>query len=227
MANASADKLKALALRHGEKAVMGVTALLCLFFLYTALTLPTIDVTPEQVKQLADSAQSNLARKQEPNDILKLLESQKIKNPGFEAMVDQQKENVLVATNFRPVQLWVSPEPGAGLIRDQPELIAVTELYAYPGRGGALVYELDDAGNRIPDPDADKNKDEATEARRKKKQGHLSEGAARKKAADARKKEEEKKKREVEAQQKLKRLAGGAEVKKEEAGSETRGPRSR
>ena len=36
MANASADKLKALALRHGEKAVMGVTALLCLFFLYTA-----------------------------------------------------------------------------------------------------------------------------------------------------------------------------------------------
>ena len=124
---------------------------------------------------------------------------------------------MLVAANFRPVQLWVSPEPGAGLIRDQPELIAVTELYAYPGRGGALVYELDDAGNRIPDPDADKNKDEATEARRKKKQGHLSESAARKKAAEARKKEEEKKKREIEAQRKIARLAGGAEAKKEEA----------
>ena len=177
MANASADKLKALALRHGEKAVMGVTALLCLFFLYTALTLPTIDVTPEQVKQAAEPAQSNIARKQEPNDILKLLEDQKIKNPGFEAMVDQQKRDLLVAANFRPVQLWVSPEPGAGLIRDQPELVAVTELYAYPGRGGALVYELDDAGNRIPDPDADKNKDEATEARRKNKAPERGRGA--------------------------------------------------
>ena len=119
----------------------------------------TIDLTPDQVKQAADSAQSNLSRKQEPNDILKLLEEQKIKNPGFEAMVEQQEKNLLVAANFRPPQLWVTPEPGAGLIRDQPELIAVTELYAYPGRGGALVYELDDAGNRIPDPDADKHKD--------------------------------------------------------------------
>ena len=217
MANASADKLKALALRHGEKVVMGVTALLCLFFLYTALTMPTIDLTPDQVKQAADQAQSNLARKQEPNDILKLLDDQKIKNPGFEAMVDQQKSNLLVAANFRPVQLWVSPEPGAGLIRDQPELVAVTELYAYPGRGGALIYELDDAGNRIPDPDATKNKDEATEARRKKKQGHLGERAARKKAEEARKKDEEKKKREIEAARKIARLAGGAEVKKEEA----------
>ncbi len=224
MANASADKLKALALRHGEKAVMAVTALLCLFFLYTALTLPTIDVTPDQVKGAADQAQTNLNRKQEPNDILKLLESQKIQNPGFEAMVDQQKENVLVAANFRPIQLWVSPEPGAGLIRDQPELIAVTEIYAYPGRGGALVYELDDAGNRIPDPEADKHKDEATEARRKKKQGHLSESAARKKAAEARKKEEEKKKIEIENARKLARLAGGGAAKKEEAGTETPGP---
>ena len=42
------------------------------------------------------------------------------------------------------------PEPGAGLIRDTPELIAPTELYAYPGRGGALVYELDE--QRQPDP---------------------------------------------------------------------------
>ena len=43
------------------------------------------------------------------------------------------------------------PEPGAGLIRDTPVLIAPTELYAYPGRGGALVYELDEQGNRKPD----------------------------------------------------------------------------
>ena len=40
---------------------------------------------------------------------------------------------------------------------------------------------------------------------------------------EARKKEEEKKKRDIEAKQKLARLAGGAEVKKEEAAAETPG----
>ena len=58
---------------------------------------------------------------------------------------------MLVADNYTPEREWVSPEPGAGLIRDTPVLIAPTDLYAYPGRGGALVYALDDQGKRIPD----------------------------------------------------------------------------
>ena len=58
---------------------------------------------------------------------------------------------MLVADNYKPDREWVTPEPGAGLIRDTPVLIAPTELYAYPGRGGALVYDLDENGNRKPD----------------------------------------------------------------------------
>ncbi len=49
-----------------------------------------------------------------------------------------------------------------------PELIAPTELYAYPGRGGALVYALDDDGKRIPE-DENKAPDPVVQKRRKKK----------------------------------------------------------
>ena len=58
---------------------------------------------------------------------------------------------MLVADNYKPDREWVTPEPGAGLLRDTPVLIAPTELYAYPGRGGALVYDLDENGNRKPE----------------------------------------------------------------------------
>ena len=53
MANASADKLKILALRHGEKAVMTVTTMLCVLFLYKAVTRETITLTPEDFNTLA------------------------------------------------------------------------------------------------------------------------------------------------------------------------------
>src|SRR4051812_29426130 len=145
---------------------MGLTAALCVFLLFSAASRETINLTPDQVKQAAQSAESNLNRNQPPEDILKRLEDEGIKNPGFETIVLEQQKNLLVADNYRPHQLWVTPEPGAGLIRDMPELIAPTELYAYPGRGGALVYALDDSGNRIPDPEASKNEDEETKNRR-------------------------------------------------------------
>jgi hypothetical protein len=225
VANASADKLKELALRHGEKAVMTITALLCLFFLYTAVSQETIDLTADQVKGSADQAQQNINRKQEPNDILKVLVDQggiKV-DPGFEKAVEQQKSNLLLADNFRPAQLWTAPEPGAGLIRDQPELIAPSELYAYPGRGGALVFELDDAGNRIPDPEAAKPLDQITEQRRSRRSGGLGAGGARRKMDVARKKAEDEKKRELEIAKKKSALAGVGELKKEEAVTETPG----
>src|SRR3954452_3136180 len=73
VANASADKFKALALRHGEKVVMGVTTMLCVLFLYWAVTKETIQLTPDQVKSAASSAQSNIGREQKPEDILAAL----------------------------------------------------------------------------------------------------------------------------------------------------------
>jgi len=161
VANASVDKLKALGLRHGEKAVVGLTATLCVLFLFWAATAKTIELTPDQVKQSADSASSNLSRTQAPEDILQRIETEGVKNPGFTTIVTEQEKNLLVASAYRPHQLWVSPEPGAGLIRDQPELVAPKEIVAYPGRGGALVFELDENGNRIPNPDAGLTEDTA------------------------------------------------------------------
>src|SRR5205085_578645 len=123
MANASVEKLKALGLRHGEKAVVGLAAALCVVFLAMAATRPTIDLTPEQVKKTAEAAESNLSRPQKSEDILAQLETSGIKNPGFERMVEDQEKNALSPLAFKPAQPWVSPEPGAGLIRDTPELI--------------------------------------------------------------------------------------------------------
>ncbi len=155
MANASAEKLKNLALRHGEKAVMAIASVLCLLLLFMAVSQKTIETTPEAIQKAASSAESNLAAKQNPEDILKKLEEANIKNPNFEKMVDEQSKNQLVAANYKVANPWVTNEPGAGLIRDTPELIAVTDVYAYPGRGSALLFALNEDGERIPDTTKD------------------------------------------------------------------------
>jgi hypothetical protein len=151
MANASAEKLKALGLRHGEKVVVGLAVAACIACLAMAATQPTIDLTPEEVEQHARWAKSNLKDNQSPQDILKRLEEANIKNAHFEQMVDDKEKNALVASAFAPPHPYNYPQPGAGLIRDMPELIAPTELVAYPGRGGALVFELDENNQRIVD----------------------------------------------------------------------------
>jgi hypothetical protein len=167
VANAQVEKLKVLGLRHGEKAVVGLAAALCLLFLVTAVLKPTIDLTPDQVSKDAKSAQSNIERRQETADILnKIEEVDKIKNPGFEKMVDEASTKGLKPTDYIAALPWVTPEPGAGLIRDEPQLIAPTDLYAYPGRGGALVFELDEGGKRIAEDPEKKTHDEATQKRR-------------------------------------------------------------
>jgi hypothetical protein len=166
MANASVEKLKALGLRHGEKAVVGLAAALCVLFLFWAVTKPTIEMTPDDVRKAADSARKNIDAPQKIEDILGELERSGIKNPGFEQMVEEQQKNAPKAIAFAPSQLWVNPEPGAGLIRDTPELIAPTELYAYPGRGGVLMFALDEnTGNRLP-AEKEAPPDEATLKRR-------------------------------------------------------------
>src|SRR3984957_1368571 len=149
MANAAVDNLKDLGLRHGEKAVVGLTAALFGVFTGLAIIKPTIEIKPDQLKTQADQAKSNLEKQQDPKDILARLEEGGLKNPNFEKMVENQQANALKPGDYRVKMDWVSPEPGAGLIRDQPELIAPTELAAFPGRGGILMYVLDEKGDRI------------------------------------------------------------------------------
>src|ERR1700682_6085123 len=99
MANASAEKLKALGLRHGEKVVVGLAVAACIACLALAATQPTIDLTPEEVERHARSAKSTLRPKQSTKDIkdiLKRIEAANIKNPHFEQMVDDKEKNALV-----------------------------------------------------------------------------------------------------------------------------------
>ncbi len=149
MANPAVEKLKNLGLKHGEKAVMALTATLCLVFMVVAIIKPTISITPDQVNKAASDADSNLKKRQDRADILTRLEAENIKDTSFEAIVDGQANNVLVADQFRPGRAWVTPEPGAGLIRDQPKLVVPSELIAYAGRGGTDLYDLDEKGEKI------------------------------------------------------------------------------
>ncbi len=136
MANASVEKLKALGLRQGEKFVVGIAVTILVVCLGVLATKPTIATTPAELQKKAEEAESNLQRKQDPESILTRIEEAGIKDPGFVKIVENQAANALKPDEFRVRLDWVTPEPGAGLIRDQPELIAPTELAAFPGRGG-------------------------------------------------------------------------------------------
>jgi len=151
MANATVEKIKDLGLRHGEKAVVGLAAALCLVFAWRAFSRPTIDLTPDQIEQVAKRAASNINAQQDPKQIAEKLVEDGMKNPGFLAIIDRQEQSPLKADPYKLANPMITPEPGAGLIREQPALIAPANLYAYPGRGGAEVYVLDEQGKRIPE----------------------------------------------------------------------------
>ena len=154
MANSAVEKLKTLGLRQGEKFVVGIAATILVVCLALALSKSTIGTTPTELQKKAEQSDSNLGRKQNPEDIVAKVEEEGIKDPGFIKIVENQTANALKPSDYRVKLDWVIPEPGAGLIRDQPELIAPTEVAVFPGRGGVLLYALDDKGERIVDKTA-------------------------------------------------------------------------
>ena len=174
MANPTVEKLKEVGLLYGDKAAVALTSLLFVVCLGAALSKQSIQLTPEEVKKRAQAADTNLNRRQERDDIIKVLETGGIKPTNFSKEVQDVAKMVLIADNYKPEREWVTPEPGAGLIRDTPVLIAPTDLYAYPGRGGALVYDLDENGNRKPDTEKkDVPKEEPRRGRRRQRAGGM------------------------------------------------------
>jgi hypothetical protein len=151
MAHPIVEKLKDFGLRYGDKVAVGLTSGLFVLCLGAALAKKSIELKPEEVKKAAEQADSNLNRHQAREDIIKDLENGGIKPTEFAKEAEEAAKTVLLADNYKTQRELVIPEPGAGLIRDTPTLIAPTELYAYPGRGGALVYDLDENGNRKPE----------------------------------------------------------------------------
>jgi hypothetical protein len=149
MAIAAAEKLKSFGLRYGDKLAVALASVVFFLCLFKAVSRPTIEVQPEQIKKAAEASDSNLRRKVPTEDIVQTLVEQGIKTSDFAKEAEESAKMVLVAADFRPRQEWITPEPGAGLIRDQPVLIAATNVYAYPGRGGGLLYAIDSEGKRI------------------------------------------------------------------------------
>ncbi|HWE40506.1 MAG TPA: hypothetical protein VG406_28420 [Isosphaeraceae bacterium] len=155
--NATVEKLQALALRHGEKAAVTLAAVLFFLFVIKAITRPApIEFGPDALQKKAEQADTNLSRKQEPSQILETLVAQGLKpETDFEKVVANQQAHALNPAEFVVKNKWVTPEPGAGLIRDQPELIAPDNLYAYPNRGGYLLFATNEKGDRIEDTGKD------------------------------------------------------------------------
>src|SRR5271157_4827623 len=174
MANPTFEKLKEAGLLYGDKAAVALTSVLFVVCLGAALSMQSIQLTPDEVKKRAQAADTNLNRRRERDDIIKVLETGGIKPTNFSKEVQDAAKMVLLADNYKPEREWVTPEPGAGLIRDTPVLIAPTDLYAYPGRGGALVFALDEQGNRIPDTEKkDVPKEEPRRGRRRQRAGGM------------------------------------------------------
>ena len=169
-ANAIVEQLKELGLRHGEKAGVAIASMAFFVCVGMAANQQTIDTSPDQIKKAAQQSQSNLSRQEKRETIIERLAAKGIKDSDFAEVVEKQVKTALAPNDYKAARELVTPEPGAGLIRDTPTLIAVTELYAYPGRGGILIYDLDKDGNRIPETDKDKVA-EVKRRRRKKRAG--------------------------------------------------------
>ncbi len=204
MANASVEKLKALGLRQGEKLVVGIAATILVVCLGLAASKATIATSPDELQKKAEQADSNLGRKQDQETILTRIEAAGIKDPGFVKTVENQAANALKPGDYKVKLDWVIPEPGAGLIRDTPELIAPTELAVFPGRGGLLLWPVDDKGKRIPDTSglANNRRNEARGGRR-------ALGGRREKPEDAAKRQE------AEKQKRQRLMAGNVDAAKE------------
>jgi hypothetical protein len=143
-ANAIVEKLAGVGLRHGEKAGVAIATMVFLLCVGIAVSQPTIDTNPEKVKAAAQASSSNLSRPEDRETIIKRLEEKEdIKPTDFAGKVEAQIKVKIDAVAYTPKRGLVTPEPGAGLIRDKPKLVAPTDLFAYPGRGGLLVYAVD------------------------------------------------------------------------------------
>jgi len=208
MANPTVEKLKVFGLRHGEKVAMGVVAVVFAYCAYSSWSHPSIEETPDQVKRSAALATSNIQKNPNADVILAKLEESGVKLEHFEKKVVAMQSSVADVSKFRLARSFVKPEPGAGLIRDTPELLAPTQIYAHSGRGAVRVLATDAEGNLIP-KDAEEEKG-----------GRRPRGARGARIASS-KKDAEKEKEEKDAAARLRKGVVGAEEKADEKAEET------
>ena len=218
------SKVQGFFTNHGEKVAVGFGAAVFVLGAATAITKPTISITPDQVATNADAAQKNINQPQDEASILETLANDGIKELNFADTVSKTESEKIDVNELRLKHKWVTLEPGAGLIRDQPVLVAINDVLAVAGRGGTTLFEVDDKGNRLPDDGTDSEKDEKSTKGGKGGRGGMGMGmgmGGQTKQSPREKQEEEARlKREQEARSKS--LAGNVDLAKEEAKKKAR-----
>jgi hypothetical protein len=207
MANANVEKLKDLGLRHGEKVAVALVSVVCLLLLFMAWTHPVIDMTPEQVEKSAQQANQNIQRRQDEDQILAKIQDQGVVLQNFEQTVDARKPGSMDPSQFRLPNLMAAREPGAGLLREEPGLIAVADLSGHAGRGAINVFALDEVTGEIimEKPKTDKPK----KKRRKGSSGSSGMMGGGAKEKSEREKQEDKAKAERQQNRNLAAISGG------------------
>ena len=92
-ANAIGEKLKDLGLRHGEKAGVAIASMAFFVCVGLAANKPTIDTTPERIKQAAQRSDSNLNRQEKRESIVEKLAEKGIKDTDFANVVEKQSQD--------------------------------------------------------------------------------------------------------------------------------------
>src|SRR5207248_9411365 len=91
---------------------------------------------------------SNINRPQSRDDILTKLDTEGIKDTNFIKVVEKGQAGEKSAEPYRLATAFVSEEPGAGLIRNMPDLIPPEQLIAHWGRGSSEPYAMK-GGERV------------------------------------------------------------------------------
>jgi hypothetical protein len=156
MANPTVEKLQKVALRYADKVAVALTAVLCLVFVFLALSKETIETTPDDLSEVANRAQQNINTKQDEKAILERIEQDGMVLQGFGPKVAERETKRVDVREFSLARSFVKAEPGAGLIRDsvKEQLLAPYNLVATAGRGGIPFAARDAQGNLLPpDPE--------------------------------------------------------------------------
>ena len=126
---------------HTEKIVIGLVAALFLFFAYTSITLNAVDgysKKPEDLKKATDAASANIN-----NGPHTIKAEEKTQFPPYAQQVDEFKTPIDPdAYQMPPAWNWKPIAPRR--LRGAPEVFAVENLRAVPGRGAVP----DAAGSR-------------------------------------------------------------------------------
>jgi hypothetical protein len=160
MAHPLVDKLQTFALRHGEKVGVAVVSAICLAMLGAALSRPSVDITKEQIASATQRAQQNLNNQQKPETIEAKIRDAGVVQPNFIALVEGRENRVVDASPYALPNTLAAPEPGAGLLRDTPELVRIQRVLAHAGRGSIRIYDTNPETGEIvyevPKPEAPK-----------------------------------------------------------------------